>query len=437
LRLDVYQTLVAASLVLVAGRVLVARIGPLRAFGIPEPVAGGVVAATLLLVLRATTGVGVAFDASLQGPFMLAFFATIGLGADLRSLVAGGRTLVRFFAVVFAYLVAQNLLGVGMARLLGLDPRVGLLAGSIALSGGHGTAAAWGAVLGGPGGVPSATEIGVASATFGLVLGGVTGGPAAAWLMKRRKPEDGEEPAAVPAPFGFEQPASVRLITAPALVETLALIAVCLWLGQLAAAALVGSALELPVFVPVLFVGVVLRNSLTWLAGYEPFDRALSVVGNVSLALFLAMALMTLRLWELADLALPVLVILAAQTALMVLWVVHVTYRAMGGTYDAVVLGAGQCGFGLGGTPTAIANIQAVTGRFGPSHVAFVVVPLVGAFFLDLANAVVIKAFLAALGSRGAGSGVPRGVRLQPNPARWGAGAYHRQTRPPPPEVTC
>jgi ESS family glutamate:Na+ symporter len=399
IRLDGYQTFVAASLVLLAGRTMVARIAPLRTFSIPEPVAGGVAAALLLSAAHSGAGLDFRFDTALQTPFMLAFFATIGLSADLKSLRAGGRTLVRFLGVVVAFLLAQDALGVGLAFLLGLDPRVGLLAGSIALSGGHGTAAAWGAVFGGGGGLHSATEIGVASATFGLVLGGVTGGPVAGWLMKRRHPPAA---AAVPeaAPFGFEQPASVRLITAPALVETLALIAVCLWLGQVVAGALAGSVLELPVFVPVLFVGVVLRNALSWLAGYEPFDRAVSVVGNVSLALFLAMALMTLRLWELADLALPVLLILAAQTALMAVWVVKVTFPVMGRSYDAVVLGSGQCGFGLGGTPTAIANMQAVTGRFGPSRVAFVVVPLVGAFFLDLANAVVIKGFLAALGYR-------------------------------------
>jgi ESS family glutamate:Na+ symporter len=399
IRLDGYQTFVAASLVLLAGRTMVARIAPLRTFSIPEPVAGGVVAALLLFAAHSGAGLDLRFDAALQTPFMLAFFATIGLSADLKSLRAGGRTLVRFLGVVVAFLLAQNVLGVGLALLLGLDPRVGLLAGSIALSGGHGTAAAWGAVFGGAGGLPSATEIGLASATFGLVLGGVTGGPVAGWLM-RRKPPPAAVAAPEEAPVGFEEPASVRLITAPALVETLALIAVCLWLGQVVAGALSGSVLELPVFVPVLFVGVVLRNALSWLAGYEPFDRAVSVVGNVSLALFLAMALMTLRLWELADLALPVLLILAAQTALMAAWVVKVTFPAMGGSYDAVVLGAGQCGFGLGGTPTAIANMQAVTGRFGPSHVAFVVVPLVGAFFLDLANAVVIKSLLAVLGYR-------------------------------------
>jgi len=396
LRLDGYQTFVAASLVLLAGRLLVARIAALRTFSIPEPVAGGVTAAVVLLAIHAASGVAVRFDTTLQTPFMLAFFATIGLGADLRSLAAGGRTLVRFLAVVLAFLLVQNLVGIGMARLLGLDPRVGLLAGSIALSGGHGTAAAWGAVFARDG-VPSAVEIGMAGATFGLVLGGVTGGPVAGWLLRHGHPAPGSDAGSDAPPSGFEQPSAVRLITAPALVETLALIAICLWLGTAAAGALAGTAFELPVFVPVLFVGVALRNGLSWVAGYEPFDRAVSVVGNVSLALFLAMALMTLRLWELAHLALPVLAILLAQAALMAAWVVKVTYPAMGRTYDAVVLGAGQCGFGLGGTPTAIANMQAITNRFGPSRVAFVIVPLVGAFFLDLANALIIKAILSVL----------------------------------------
>ncbi|HQR29798.1 MAG TPA: sodium/glutamate symporter [Anaeromyxobacteraceae bacterium] len=395
-RLDGTQTFVAASLVLLAGRQLVARLAPLRTFSIPEPVAGGVAAALLLLALDLGAGVSVRFDTSMQGPFMLAFFATIGLGADLRSLAAGGRMLVRFLAAVLAFLVAQNVVGVGMARLLGLDPRVGLLAGSIALSGGHGTAAAWGATFAREG-VASAVELGLASATFGLVLGGVTGGPVAGWLLRHRDPAPGADAGSDAPPVGFEQPGAVRLITANALLEILALIAVCIWLGSLAAGALAGSPLALPVFVPVLLVGVALRNGLAWITGYEPFDRAVSVVGNASLALFLAMALMTLRLRELADLALPVLAILAVQTALVAAWVAWVTYPVMGRTYDAVVLGAGQCGFGLGGTPTAIANMQAITTRSGPSRMAFVIVPLVGAFFLDVANAVVIQLFLTVL----------------------------------------
>jgi ESS family glutamate:Na+ symporter len=401
LRLDGYQTFVAASLVLLAGRLLVARVGVLRTLSIPEPVAGGMAAALVLLAAHAIAGVQVDFDTRMQTPFMLAFFASIGLGADLATLRAGGRTLARFLALVVGVLVAQNLVGIGMAALLGLDLRVGVLTGSIALSGGHGTVAAWGDALGGKGGVPAAREIGLAAATFGLVLGGITGGPVAGWLMKRRGEGQGGAAAGDAGehadPTGFEQPRAVRLITAPVLIETLALIAICLWLGQVVAGALVDTAFELPVFVPVLFVGVLLRNGLARLTGYEPFGRAVSVVGNVSLALFLAMALMTLRLWALADLAGPILVLIAAQAVLVIVWVVNVTYPVMGRTYDAVVLGAGQCGIGLGATPTAIANMQAVTGRFGPSRIAFVVVPLVSAFFLDIANAVVIKVFLSVL----------------------------------------
>ena len=186
----------------------------------------------------------------------------------------------------------------------------------------------------------------------------------------------------------------MRLITAPAMVETLALFAVCLAVGSWIAKMMQGSALELPSFVCVLFVGVVLRNGLAAVGWYRVFERAVSVVGNVSLALFLGLALVTLRLWELRALALPMLVILTAQTALMACYAVFVTFRVMGRNHDAVVLAAGHCGFGMGATPTAIANMQAVTDHFGPSPLAFVLVPIVGAFFIDLANALTIKTFL-------------------------------------------
>ena len=195
-------------------------------------------------------------------------------------------------------------------------------------------------------------------------------------------------------PTLFEHPAEVRLITAPALIETLALISVCLLAGQHIARALAGTFLELPAFVCVLFVGVVLRNGLAAAGKYTVFERAVSVLGNVSLALFLALALMSMRLWELSSLALPMLGLLLGQTVLMAAYAIFVTFPVMGRNYDAAVIAAGHCGFGLGATPTAIANMQAVTDRFGNSPLAFLVVPMVGAFFIDLANALVIKLFL-------------------------------------------
>ena len=251
-----------------------------------------------------------------------------------------------FLIVVVGLLLLQNALGIGMAKLLGLDPLMGLLAGSITLSGGHGTGAAWSKLFVERYGFANATEVAMACATFGLVLGGLIGGPVARYLVKHSSSPDGT-PDDQLAPTAFEKPDMGRMIT-----------------------------------------------SLSLLGFYRVFERAVSVLGNVSLSLFLAMALMSLKLWELASLALPMLAILAVQTVAMALYAVFVTYRMMGKNYDAAVLAAGHCGFGLGATPTAIANMQAITDRFGPSHMAFLVVPMVGAFFIDIVNALVIKLYL-------------------------------------------
>lgn len=393
--LDGYGTLVAASLVLLLGRKLVAIIRPLQTYSIPEPVVGGLIVALGLFAAQAGTGFQVRFDNALSTPLMLGFFASIGLNADLASLRRGGRPLMKLLAVVVTFLIAQNILGISLARLLGLEPLIGLLAGSITLSGGHGTGVAWGAVFAEKYGLTSASELALACATFGLVLGGVIGGPVAGFLMRRAK-QHAPDPQQ-PGPGAFEEPGSVRLITAPAMIETLALFSVCLLAGVQMSAALKGSLLDLPSFVCVLFVGVLLRNLFAALGWYEVFERCVSVLGNVSLALFLAMALMSLRLWELAALALPMMALLVCQSALMASFAILVTFRVMGGNHDAAVIAAGHCGFGLGATPTAIANMQAVTDRFGSSRLAFLVVPMVGAFFIDIANAVVIKVFLAII----------------------------------------
>ncbi|MCV2221299.1 sodium/glutamate symporter [Pseudomonas mercuritolerans] len=394
IELDFYGTLVAASLVLLLGRGLVTRVGFLRSYNIPEPVAGGLVVAVLLLILR-TCDIEVRFDTSLQTPLMLAFFATIGLSADLASLKKGGRVVGVFLLAVIGLLVVQNAMGIGLATLLGLDPLMGLLTGSITLAGGHGTGAAWGAVFSEKYGLASASELALASATFGLVLGGLIGGPVARLLIKRVQVPGCSAQQPPRLPKGFEQPNKERSITPFSFVETLALIAVSLLAGNLLNGLLQGTAFELPAFVCVLFVGVVLRNSLSALGLYQVFEREVSVLGNVSLSLFLAIALMSLKLWDLAALALPIFIILAVQALVMALFAIFVTFRVMGSNYDAAVLAAGHCGFGLGATPTAIANMQAVTQRYGPSQIAFLVVPMVGAFFIDIVNVIVIKLYLA------------------------------------------
>ncbi|WP_339496134.1 sodium/glutamate symporter [Pseudomonas sp. RA_105y_Pfl2_P56] len=393
IQLDFYGTLVAASLVLLLGCGLVARVGFLRNYNIPEPVAGGLVVALALLLMR-TLDIEVRFDTSLQTPLMLAFFATIGLSADFASLKRGGRVVGIFLLAVAGLLVVQNAMGIAMATMLGLDPLMGLLTGSITLAGGHGTGAAWGTVFSEKYGLASASELAIAAATFGLVLGGLIGGPVARLLIKRVQVPGCKSQDAPRLPKGFEQPNKERSITPFSFIETLALIAVSLLAGNLLNGWLQGTAFELPTFVCVLFVGVVLRNGLSALGLYEVFEREVSVLGNVSLSLFLAIALMSLKLWDLAALALPIFIILAVQALVMALFAIFVTFRMMGSNYDAAVLASGHCGFGLGATPTAIANMQAVTQRYGPSQIAFLVVPMVGAFFIDIINVIVIKLYL-------------------------------------------
>lgn len=410
MNIGVYGTLVAASLVLLLGNRLLAALPLLRKWTIPEPVAGGLVVALALFGLHAFAHVDVRFDASLQSPLMLAFFATIGLNANLASLKSGGPMLARFLAVVIGLLVLQNVVGIGLALALRVDPLFGLLGGSVSLAGGHGTGAAWGEVFTERHGLESATEAAIACATFGLVMGGILGGPVAQRLLKRighapgpsataatsDAPDAADAPdkASAEAPYAFEEPKAEQATTPAVFIETLMLIAISLAVGDVIAGWIAGTPFELPGFVCTLFVAVLLANGLA-LLGRPIAEHAVALIGNVSLALFLAMALMTLRLWDLAALALPVFSILVAQTVMMVLYAMFVTFPVMGRNYDAVVLSAGHCGFGLGATPTAIANMQAVTARFGHSHLAFLVVPMVAAFFIDIANAIVIKLFLA------------------------------------------
>lgn len=392
---NAYFTLIAATLVLLLGRFLSERVRLLRDFNIPEPVVGGLVAALGFFLLHQLASLSLRFDASLQNAFMLAFFASIGLSADFARLRQGGRPLLLFLLVVAGYIVLQNSVGVGMAMLLGLDsPLLGLVAGSVSLTGGHGTAGAWGQVFEQRHGLQGAVTLGVACATFGLVLGGLIGGPVARWLIRRTGVPAGRENDGDPShDMAFEHPRNVRLITASSGLETLAMFAACLAFSEVMARATAGTAIELPQFVWALAGGVLVRNALVLLLKVNMFDRAIDVFGNISLSLFLAMALLSLRLWELAGLAGSVLLILAVQTVVLMLYAVFVTFRVMGADYDAAILAAGHCGFGMGATPTAIANMQAVTDRFGASRKAFLIVPMVGAFFIDLINAAVLQVF--------------------------------------------
>lgn len=410
--LNGHFTLMLAALVSLLGKFLVQRIKFLSDFSIPEPVAGGLVAAAIVTVLHATMDFSFNIEKSLQTAFMLIFFASIGLSADFGRLRAGGKPLVIFFLVVAAFMVIQNAVGTGMSLAMGIEPLTGLLAGSISLTGGHGTAGAWGQTFETRYGFSGATTLGIACATYGLVSGGIIGGPLARRLIDKMgiQPKDGAPIAtAAPAPAalavddtapvhvehdGLEDKEERHPISINSTIETLGLFAICLVSADLLSGAFKDSALQLPSFVWALMTGVLLRNGMgLFTKRFQRYDHAIDVFGNVGLSLFLALALLSLKLWELGGLAGPVIAILAVQTLVMVLYAYFVTFRVMGGDYDAAVLAAGHCGFGMGATPTAIANMQAITDRYMPSHKAFLIVPMVGAFLVDLANVTILQAF--------------------------------------------
>ena len=407
-QINSYYTLIIATIVLLFGRYLVRKYRFLQDFNIPEPVAGGLVAAVIIYALYLFNHVSFAFDKSLREAFMLVFFSSIGLSADFSRLKAGGMPLVIFTIVVGVFIAVQNAVGVGLAVALDQNPLLGLVAGSITMTGGHGTAAGWGPDLEKIG-LANATDIGIACATFGLVAGGLIGGPVARRLINKmqRKPletiDDGGNDTGEDTNDMFEKPERKRLITASSAIDTLAMFAACLAVAEIMDGIdkvyfkPVLTILDLPKFVWALDFGVILRNVLTNIFRFNMFDRAIDVFGNASLSLFLAMALLDLKLWQLTALALPVTIILLVQVVVMALYATFITYTLMGRDYDAAVLAAGHCGFGLGATPTAVANMQSVTERFGPSHKAFLIVPMVGAFLVDLINAGLLQTFVKAI----------------------------------------
>lgn len=343
----------------------------------------------------------------MQDVFMLMFFASIGLSANFAKLKEGGRPLVIFLIAISVFVVIQNGVGMVVAKAVGLDPLMGVIAGSIALIGGLGTAGAWGPIFETKYAVEGALPMGIASATFGMVIGGLMGGPLARYLIKKHQlaspinPETQIENINQPISdkeYAFEAPQKVRLITADNAIITLGMFAFALAFAEIMKNLTAETAFELPTFVWALAGGILLRNVLETGLKQEIFDRSIDVFGNTALALYLAMALVSLKLWQLADLAIPMIILLIAQSIAMWLFAVYVSFRIMGKNYDSAVLAAGLCGFGMGATPNAIANMQAITHMYGPSHKAFLIVPLVGAFFIDLVNVIVIQGILQLFG---------------------------------------
>ncbi len=402
LKLDMVQTLALAAVVLFIGYAIRRRIGVLDRYNIPAPVVGGFLFAAVATGLRLAGVVTLDLDTTLQTPLMIAFFTTIGLGASLSLLKIGGPQVLLFWGLASLLAVIQSGVGVVLAKGLGVHPLLGLIAGSITMTGGHGTGAAFGKLIEDQYGFPGAVTLAMAAATFGLVSGGLIGGPVATRLVKGRglKPAASAQPSAGLADvsgMGLDTEIDTEMRgeapTAYLLLKVMTIILVAMWAGSLLSAWL-GRSVTLPAYIWSMIIAAILRNGADLLKSVKIEQRLVDDLGTIALSLFLSMALMSLKLWELLDLALPMLVILIAQVTMMAAFAYFVTFRVMGRDYDAAVMAGGHCGFGLGATPNAVANMEAIVERFGPAPRAFLVLPMVGAFFIDFTNALIITTYI-------------------------------------------
>lgn len=382
LSLGMEATLAWAIILLLIGRWLVQRVYVLQRFCIPAPVVGGLLFSLLTLFLHQTGLMAVKMTTTFQTPLMLGFFTTIGLIASLKLVKKGGKILFFYWLLCSILALMQNIIGVSLAEVLDIHPLLGVLMGAVSMEGGHGAAGAFGPeveVMG----IYGATAVAMAAATFGLVSGGLIGGPIANYLIKKgnlTSTELDENPDAV-----TEEAVEGTHMTASLFMQHAAVITVCMTVGLWVATTLkVSLAIALPSYVGAMFFAVVVRNLNDHFHWMNLDNGIINFIGEICLGIFLSMALMTLRLWELADLALPMIIVLAAQVLFMVFYTVVIAFRVLGKTYDAAIICAGMAGHGLGATPNAIANMTAVTERFGPSTKAFLVVPLCGAFLIDL-----------------------------------------------------
>lgn len=390
--LDGLLTMLAAAAVLLLGGRLNRMVGVLARYNIPDPITGGIAFALAAAAFTATTGTTLSFDATLKPYLLLMFFAAVGLTADMRALVKGGRTLVLFLAVLVPFIFVQNLTGLAGTLPLDLHPLFGLVAGSITLTGGHGTGAAYAGRFAEVNNIQGVMALTMTSATVGLVIGGVVGGPVAQLLIRRHRLSGAAEGG------GIEETEEVapgeRSIGAASFVLSLSAVLLAVAIGRTLAAHLGEGAITLPSFVWCLLIGVVLRNGVAPLARAPLSDRASDVIGSICLSLFLALTMMALDLLQVVKLGGPLVVILLLQIVVAVLYVWLAVFPVMGKDYEAAVMSAAFIGFMMGATATAIANMQALTQRYGPAPLAYLVVPLSGAFFIDIANAIAITAFL-------------------------------------------
>lgn len=392
---------IAATLGLIVfflGAFLTRKVAFLSNYNIPEPVSGGIAVAVMTWAWFSITGREIVFEMEVRDYLLVLFFSTIGLNAKIADLFRGGRLLLVLLALTVGFMLLQNVVGLIGVNLFGLPNAVSVLLGSASLIGGHGTAIAWGPQIEAATGFEAAAELGIATATLGLVLAALIGGPIAKFLIDRHKLTPGEDDTPIVGLSYDSDDEEDEQVNHVSLMRATLAAHVAILLGWVAHQSILEAGLKLPLFVPCLLMGIVMSNTvpyvfkrITWPSG----SKALAVVSDYALSVFLAMSLMSMQLWTLAELGGPIVFVLIMQVAMTVVFALVLVFRAVGRSYMAAVLGAGFAGFALGATPTAIANMSSVTKRYGPAPLAFIILPLVSAFFVDLANALIIRFFVA------------------------------------------
>jgi len=401
LRVDSFLAVTIGILVLFVGKRLNDRVRLLQELSIPEPVTGGLLFSILFALLYAASGTVVEFELRARDVLLVYFFTTIGINARAADLLAGGRPFVILLLLTIAFMFAQNMTGISVAALFDLPAAVGVVGGTVSLIGGHGTTIAWAPSIAEQYGIANAMEIGIASATFGLILASLMGGPIARLLITRHNLTPSTPVATQEVQeIGLSEPQQAAGVNHMDFLGAVLAIHVAIILGYALNEVIAELGLKLPLFVTCLFAGILLTNlvparlyravNIAW----PSRTPAIALIADIALGTFLAMSLMSMQLWTLIDLAAPIFTILAAQFLLAVLVTIFVLYPLLGRNYDAAVVAAGFGGVTLGSTPTAMANMAAVTQRHGASHRAFIIVPLVSAFFIDIANALIIPFFL-------------------------------------------
>ena len=386
-QLNMAETVGFAIILLLLGRWIKKKVSFFEKFFIPAPVIGGTLFSIILLIGHQTETFTFTFNDDIKNLLMIAFFTTVGFSASLKILKKGGVGVALFLLAAVILVILQDIIGPVLAKALGINPLLGLAAGSIPLTGGHGTSGAFGPYLEDLG-ATGATVVAVASATYGLIAGCLIGGPIGRRLMIKNNLKPTENKAGVDDSIL----GSTTEVTEERLFSAVVYIGIAMGIGATITLILGNHGIKFPAYLMGMVVAAIIRNILDFNQKQLPFNE-IGIVGNISLSLFLSMALMSMKLWQLIDLAVPLIVILLVQTLLMAFFAYFITFNIMGRDYDAAVMSTGHCGFGLGATPNAMANMETFTTANGPSVKAFFIIPIVGSLFIDFINAGVIQTF--------------------------------------------